>query len=242
MKGVVLYTPQEAQRNAFSVDLFQSELPVQLAPPTYRGPADFVINRSNDPAPAQFYEARGVRVFNPAAFTELANDKDACYRYMAANGVPILPIDYKTPPLVVKPKNGRGGQGVRLITGGEIPKDPNFVYQKAADTPGRDLRVWVLGGKIITAALRISDTDFRANYCLGGRAVLHTLTEEEKRLVQKVIALVQGDYYAVDLLFDGGHPVFNELEDAVGARMVYDLTKIDILRLYCKYVRNVLSL
>ena len=114
MSGVVLYSPEEARRNTFSVTKFHTLLGAELHTPDYDGPADFVINRANDPAVARRFESQGVRVFNPAAFCALANDKDACYRFMATKGVEILPIDQTEPPMVVKPKDGHGGQGVRL--------------------------------------------------------------------------------------------------------------------------------
>ena len=102
MSGVVLYTPEEARRNTFSVAKFHTLLGAELHTPDYDGPADFVINRTNDPAVARRFESQGVRVFNPATFCALANDKDACYRFMAAKGVEILSIDQTEPPMVVK--------------------------------------------------------------------------------------------------------------------------------------------
>ena len=55
-----------------------------LHAPDYDGPADFVINRTNDPAVARRIASQGVRVLKPAAFCALANDKDACYLFLAA--------------------------------------------------------------------------------------------------------------------------------------------------------------
>lgn len=183
-----------------------------------------------------------MRVFNPATFCALANDKDACYRFMAAKGVEILPIDQTEPPMVVKPKDGHGGQGVRLIRSGEPvpPQDGNLVYQAVADTPGQDLRVWLLGGEIYAACLRRSATDFRSNYCLGGSAAVYPLSPAERAQVSNIAALVQADYYAIDFVRHQGRWVFNELEDTVGARMLYDLTALDPLADYCRYIQNCL--
>ena len=47
---------------------------------------------------------------------------------------------------------------------------------------------------------------------------------------------MSGDYYGIDFVFDGGRIVFNELEDAVGARILYAKTNTDILAEYCKYI------
>lgn len=56
--------------------------------------------------------------------------------------------------------------------------------------------------------------------------------------MNKIASLVKYDYIGIDFVFDGGRPVFNEIEDTVGARMVYDKTDIDILSLYCNYIKK----
>ncbi len=236
---IVVYSKQEAERNAFAIKKFKDLLGAELVTPDYRGEADCVINRSNTAEIARFYEARGVRVFNPAAFTALANDKQAAYDFMEAHGIPVLPTRYGTPPFIKKPRDGHGGAGVMMCKSA-AEYDETMVCQKPADTLGRDLRVWVLGGRIYGAMLRVSETDFRANFCLGGRATAYTLNGEETALVKKITTLVKGDYYGVDLVFDGGKPVFNELEDAVGARMLYSCTEKDVLLDYAEYIRQAL--
>ena len=125
--------------------------------------------------------------------------------------------------------------------------DPGFKYETAeepeAETlpPARqDLRVWLLGGEIYGACLRRSDTDFRSNYCLGGSAAVYPLSPAERAQVSDIAALVQADYYAIDFVRHQGRWVFNELEDTVGARMLYDLTSLDPLADYCRYIQNCL--
>ncbi len=110
--------------------------------------------------------------------------------------------------------------------------------QKVASDVGKDLRVWVIGGEIIASILRVSKTDFRSNYCLGGEAFLYDLSDDEKAQINKIISLVNGDYYGIDFVFNNGKIVFNEIEDTVGARMVYDKTDIDIIELYCDYIKK----
>ena len=131
---------------------------------------------------------------------------------------------------------------MRLIRSGEPvpPQDGNQVYQAVADTPGQDLRVWLLGGEIYAACLRRSATDFRSNYCLGGSAAVYPLSPAERAQVSNIAALVQADYYAIDFVRHQGRWVFNELEDTVGARMLYDLTALDPLADYCRYIQNCL--
>lgn len=241
MSGILIYSKKEAERNAFAVKKFKEYLGVSLVlenEADLSTPADFVINRTNSADIAQIFEDRGIRVFNPASLTRLANNKQKCYEFMQKNGIEILPVNQTEPPLIEKPANGKGGLGVRLIKSGKVEIKPGYVYQKPASDLGRDLRVWLIGGKIICAVLRESETDFRSNYCLGGSARIYPLSERERALVYKISSLIKSDYIGIDFVFDGGRAVFNEIEDAVGARMVYDKTDIDILRLYCEYIKK----
>ena len=240
MKCILVYSKKEARRNAFSVQKYKSELGAELVTPDYRGAADVVINRSNDYRIAEYYESRGVRVFNPASFTRLANDKQATYDFMEQNGVEIMPTRYGKPPFVKKPRDGHGGQGVLMCTSAE-EYDESAVCQKPASDLGRDLRVWVLGGEIKASMLRVSKTDFRSNFCLGGEAAPYALSKAQAALVKKIISLVEGDYYGVDFVFNDGRIVFNELEDAVGARMLYSAGINDIIKEYCDFIKRTVS-
>ena len=103
---------------------------------------------------------------------------------MEKNGIEILPINYKEVPVVKKPIDGHGGQGVVMINEKES-FESGFVYQKPCATLGKDLRVWAIGNNIITSILRESDTDFRSNFCLGGRATPYKMNEEEKKPCKK---------------------------------------------------------
>ena len=241
MSGILIYSKEEAERNAFSVKKFEEHLGVRLVLENeidFDMPADFVINRTNNADIAEKFESRGTRVFNPSGLTRLANDKQKCYEFMIKNGIKIMPVNQTEPPLVEKPSNGKGGRGVRLITSGSVKIKPGYVYQKPASDLGKDLRVWLIGGKIICSILRSSETDFRSNYCLGGTAQIYNLNKNERALVNKIASLIKYDYIGIDFVFDGGKAVFNEIEDSVGARMVYAKTDIDILRLYCEYIKK----
>lgn len=237
MSGVLIYSKEEAQRNAFVVEKYIEYLDVLLADEKFKGDADFVINRTNDYKIAEYFENRGIRVFNPSSLSKLANDKQLCYEFMKKNGVPIMPVNYKGAPVVKKKTDGAGGKEVFWLNQCE-PFEKGYVYQKPCDTLGKDLRVWVIGGKIITSILRESKKDFRSNFCLGGSATPYKLSQEERELVERVISLVPCDYVGIDFLFNGGKLVFNEIEDTVGARMVYTVTDIDIIKIYCDYIKE----
>lgn len=241
MSGVLIYTNKEAKRNRFSIEKFIQKLDVKLVDENYRGDADFVINRTNDYKIAEYYESRGIRVFNPSSLSKIANDKQKCYEFMKENGIEIMPINYKGVPAVKKKIDGHGGIDVYMLDKAE-PFEDGYVYQKPCDTLGRDVRVWLIGGKIIASILRSSDTDFRSNFCLGGKASEYTLTDDDRALVYKIADLLDYDYIGIDFIFNNGRLVFNEIEDTVGARMIYSLTDIDIISLYCDYIKEELDL
>ena len=97
MKPVLIYSEKEAGRNAFAVNKICSLLGAELKTPDYDGEALYVINRSNDYRVAKRFEERGIRVYNPSAFSRLANDKQACYDFMEKNGIePDSPLFFDT--------------------------------------------------------------------------------------------------------------------------------------------------
>lgn len=211
---------------------------------------DFAIMRTPNVVLAKHLEFMDVKVFNNSDVIEVANDKRLTHMRVAKAGIPAVDTRFNVTmgekmdfPLVVKPTRGRGGRGVMLVRdeteliraiSGILPEP--YVVQKLTSEPGRDLRVYFVGNEIVCAMLRESKTDFRSNYGLGGTARAYTLNDGEKRLARKVAALFDLSYAGVDFIFDEGKMVFNEVEDAVGARMLYANTDIDIVDLYTAYI------
>ncbi|MCC8073219.1 MAG: ATP-grasp domain-containing protein [Clostridiales bacterium] len=241
MSGVLIYPKEKIEKNLFAIEKFKENLDVTLKEKGFCGEADFVINRTNDYHVGEFFEGKGIRVFNSSSLSRLANDKQLCYDFMEKRSIPIMPTRYTKVPVVKKPVDGSGGKDVVMLKTSEKFQS-GYVYQEPCDTPGRDVRVWAIGGRIVTAVLRKSDNDFRSNFCLGGDAEIYNLTKEEREFVQSVIDTVRCDWAGFDFIFHRGRLVFNEIEDTVGARTVYAKTDIDIIKLYCDYIKNELSL
>lgn len=202
---------------------------------------ELTVNRSRESGTARALEERGLRVSNPSFVNETANDKYLTYERLheaapmldtfLLSGDPALPF-----PFVAKPAGGHGGKGVSLVKNEEelrlyrAAHPEKSVIQPLAADIGRDMRVYVVGGKPIAAVLRESKTDFRSNYSLGGTAKvvpLDELKEDEKSIVSTVCSMLPLDYAGVDIMRDRGRAVLNEIEDPVGARMLYTYTDID---------------
>lgn len=216
---------------------------------------DFVIMRAMRPDWSEAFEMEGIRVFNPASVSRICNHKGKTYNFMKIVGVPILKTwnslnRWKAEPgvfpAVVKPAMGHGGIGVAKVSNEEELEAAveqmagypggDYVIQEMASEPGKDLRVYIMGDRIVAAMLRSSDKDFRSNFCLGGGAARYEMSGEEETQVRHIMELLPFDYVGIDFLFHEGGLVFNEIEDAVGARMLYTYTDIDIADEYAAYI------
>lgn len=215
----------------------------------------YVINRTRDWRVAKLLEDLGIRVFNPSWTARLGNDKALAYRYMQKRGIPVMPVMYGTKqppqwyPAVVKSCDGHGGTEVFFIRNEadwkewkaqEIssPGQKRYLIQQAASELGKDVRVYIVGNDIVAAVLRTSETDFRSNYCLGGRVQLYELSFRERELVQRAVQELSIGMAGVDFIFHKGEPVFNEIEDMAGARGLYSLTDYDIVDAYIDHIQE----
>ncbi len=218
-----------------------------------------VINRTREYQIGIIARNNGMLCFNDPFTCKLGNDKYEAYCFMKENGIPVMETsrgiaEYtdRDLPFVIKSVDGHGGKEVYLIdsiqdydrftdsiknAGTNRKQDSNrYISQSCVNNLGRDLRVYVVGGKVVAAMLRISDTDFRSNYSLGGSCEIHELSDTEKSLVRKIIDLLQPDYAGIDFIYHNGQPVFNEIEDMVGARMLYQHTDIDPACIFAKHI------
>ncbi|MCR5251963.1 MAG: ATP-grasp domain-containing protein [Lachnospiraceae bacterium] len=209
----------------------------------------FVINRSRSAALAASLEERGIPVFNNSEVSRVGNDKLLAIRRAETWGLPVMRTEESSEafggsfPLVMKTADGHGGSEVFLIRSaaeaeGIAAAHPgrSFLFQEFCDTPGRDLRIYIVGNRICAAMLRTSDTDFRSNYSLGGNAVPHSLTPEEQAIIETILSELTIGHAGIDLIYHQGNPVFNELEDVVGSRMLYRHTNIDIVHIYMDHI------
>ncbi len=211
---------------------------------------DFAICRTQNPPLSRFYEQMGVPVFNSSHVSSICNDKFSTYRLAASLGVHVLDtccVSHKLAepeyPFVLKPLDGKGGRDVYLVTNAdeyaaafERMMGRPHIMQRVADVRGRDTRFYVLGGRVIAAYTRISRGDFRSNFCLGGSAAAHEPTRAELDIINAIYESLKPDFVGIDIMYDGGRPVLNEVEDVVGARMVYANSDINVAGLYIEHI------
>ncbi|XRG78363.1 RimK family alpha-L-glutamate ligase [Rossellomorea sp. GAMAL-10_SWC] len=218
----------------------------------------FVIMRAISQILSSHFEEMGIRTFNNQTIATMANHKFLTHQKLSSLGIPMLDtLYYKKStmtksletvqfPCVLKNCTGRGGSEVYFInnqeTLQEIVQNSNFdelLIQNVAEQLGKDLRVFIIGKEIIAAVLRYSEKDFRANFSLGGGAMLYELSQKEKELIQKIVDHFDFDFVGIDFMFDANNQlILNEIEDVVGSRTLYTVSDIDIVSLYMDYIKK----
>ncbi len=216
---------------------------------------DFVICRTIYPLLSNQFQAMGIRTFNCGDTAQICNDKAKTIQRVAASGIPVAPTQFVAAgtmpaalkdaqyPLVAKTVDGHGGSEVFLLEG---PPDDTLlalfdhrdaVIQRNMEEFRQDLRVYVLDNQIVAAVLRKAEKGFKANFSLGGSVSLYELSDRERELVRSVCELFSLDLAGIDFLRnEAGDLLFSEIEDVVGARMLYQCSDLDIVELYLDYI------
>lgn len=258
-KGLLVYTEEDLRRNRWFAETLcrcaESEcmslrLCLSHEAQAAAKHADFVINRSRDYFLSEFCEdSCGIRVYNNSRVTAVTNDKFRTHCFLRQHGLPTADTEQITAegqlpempfPLVAKPADGHGGAGVCWAESADALRGmtPPYLVQEPMQT-GWDLRVYILGNRIYKAVLRTSDSDFRSNFSLGGKAELFTPDAEITALVQAVLDILPMDFAGIDFLRrQDGRYVIGEIEDAVGCRMLYQLTDLNPAQDYILYIAS----
>lgn len=212
----------------------------------------FAVVRCMQPLLSAHLESMGVPVFNNAEISRICNDKRLTHAFLTKHGLPTLPTAFVNAmmprhpfayPVVVKAAGGCGGRKVFLCESEQdyleklnfISPD-NAVVQPLCDSPGKDVRIYMLGGKPVQAMLRYSENDFRSNFGLHGTARTTTPTQEMLAMCDKIAGLLHPALVGIDFIFHQGKTYINEIEDAVGTRMLYQYTDLQIVDMYMAYI------
>lgn len=249
MRGLIVYDADRLKKNRFFADSLRSAFAdrgvhadIVLKPEK----CDFAIMRTVDELYNEQLDKSGVRTFNCSFTASICNDKYDTYEFLCKKGIPCVPTflssDGLSYPFVAKSRGGHGGSEVYLINNQDDLKRvaaKDIIYQPLTGERGKDMRVYVMGGKIIKAMLRYSASDFRANYSLGGSYCEVELNDKQKEIAIAVAEGLKADFVGVDMFFTPQGAVVNEAEDVVGCRMLYG--KTDIYALYADYVLKTLE-
>lgn len=226
---------------------------------------DFIINRTRDSLLSKQYSLQGVRVYNSEAVTTICNNKAMTYQVINALAIPTIDSVFvknnKIQEIVltcekdciIKTYNGHGGSQVYLWKS-ECSKEQkkkqitellylmqgeDVVIQEHILGVPKDLRVYVIGKEIIACVLRTAKEGYRANYSLGGNVHLYELSSNERKTVEKIIHYFDFGFVGIDFIYsEDGRFLFNEIEDVVGSRMLYQCSDYNVVKKYLEHIYN----
>ena len=180
------------------------------------------------------FERMGVPVFNNADTLERVRDKLHAHQILTEEGLPTpetmlakFPINVELVeellgfPVIVKTLHGALGSGVFLIENPKSFEDlmtlvhetqPNIlmIFQKfIAASRGRDIRVFVVEGKVVAAMQRKAKSgDFKANFSQGGTVEEFKLDKKAEEIAVKTAKALNIQVAGIDLLFtDDGYTI-----------------------------------
>lgn len=227
---------------------------------------DFVLFWDKDIKLARLLETRGYRVFNSAEAIAVCDDKALTHIALEKAGIRMprtwfSPMTYENIgytdvsfldgvekclgyPMVVKECCGSFGQQVYLCQNREDTLrylGRNVIFQEYIPSSfGRDIRLQVVGDKVITAMYRYSENgDFRANISNGGKMKPYEWTKEQEELAVKSVKAIGLDFAGVDILFgEEEEPVVCEVNSNAHFKNIYDCTGVNTADFIMEYIKN----
>lgn len=197
-------------------------------------------------------EARGVAVVNSPRSLEAAIDKYLTTARLDAAGLPVPPTivcqDAESAlaafatlggDVVVKPLFGSEGRGMVRVTDVELAwrtfrtleRTGAVLYlQQTIRHPGWDLRVFVLGGRVLAGMRRHArGGDWRTNVAQGGHGERVAVADDEAELALRATAELGTDAAGVDLLRGpAGEWYVLEVNAVPGWRALAPVTGVDV--------------
>ncbi len=142
-------------------------------------------------------------------------------------------------PLIIKLLEGTQGLGVVLADTRNTAKsvieafdglNANILVQEfIKEAKGADIRVFVVGGKVVGAMKRQGkEGEFRSNLHRGGLGTVIKLTKEEKAVAIKAAKALGLNIAGVDMLQSASGPLIIEINSSPGLEGIEKSTKVDI--------------
>ncbi|XP_040430865.1 beta-citrylglutamate synthase B isoform X3 [Cygnus olor] len=155
-------------------------------------------------------------------------------------------------PMVVKNTRGHRGKAVFLARDKHhladlshlIRHDAPYLFQKyVKESHGKDVRVIVVGGRVVGTMLRCStDGRMQSNCSLGGVGMMCSLSEQGKQLAVQVSNILGMDVCGIDLLMkDDGSFYVCEANANVGFIAFDKACNLDVAGIIADYAASLLT-
>ncbi|WP_216828819.1 ATP-grasp domain-containing protein [Alkalihalobacterium elongatum] len=233
---------------------------------------DFVLFADKDIRLAKQLEKLNIPLFNSAQSVENCDDKTLMYQVLADNQLPIpktilaplrfFPVEDEDAayyhgmaeelgyPFIMKEAFGSFGQQVYYIDSFEtffqkvkqIGTTPFVIQQLIQSSYGKDIRLNVVGDRVVASMLRQSPSDFRANVSAGATMYPYEPTKEEIELAIKCSKVVGTDFAGIDLLFgENDERYVCEVNSNAHIQNIFDCTGINVADAIIEYIEGKLK-
>ena len=228
---------------------------------------DFCIYLDKDKYILKALELLGIPLFNNYNAIEICDDKMMTHLALASKNItmPItIPgllcyrkesdIEVSTIervekilsyPIVVKESFGSLGAGVFLANNRaeltsimeKVKLRPHLFQQFIKSSFGTDIRVIIIGGKIISAMKRQSTSDFRSNIELGGVGEPFELPNNFANIAIATANTLNIDYCGIDILFgEDNQPIVCEVNSNAFFGGFEKVTGINVAKAYALHI------
>ena len=189
-------------------------------------------------------------------------DKWTCSQLLSTFNVPIpktilgsssnleyLLSNFKNEPVIIKILEGTHGNGVILadtylsaLSTIETLKTAGvkFLLQEyIKESKGTDLRVIVVGGKVVSAMKRQSkEGDFRSNLHRGGSSTKINLSYEEENIALRAAKAMKLGVCGIDILQSSRGPLVLEINSSPGLEGIEKTTEVNISEKIISYIER----
>lgn len=232
---------------------------------------DFAIYLDKDMYMSKMLEDAGLKVFNSHESIRICDDKMLTHIVLAGAGIRMPDAlsgllcytqDAKVSrdtlkhigdtlgyPVIVKESYGSLGKGVFRADNEEELKvlaerlrmRPHLFERYIASSCGRDMRIIVIGGRVVASMIRSSDKDFRSNIELGG--VGHAMKPDDMYadIAIKAAQAIGLVYAGVDVLFGEDGPIVCEVNSNAFFGGIEKVTGVNVAREYALEVMRIMN-
>ena len=226
---------------------------------------DFILFWDKDTILAKRLESEGVRLFNNARAIEICDNKiltavaltesvptprtvisPKTFEGVGYNSLKFLKNATRVLGLPVVIKEAYGSFGAQVYLANTLEEAENvvnnlthkdFIIQEfISESRGRDVRVNVVGGRVVSAMERYNENDFRSNISNGGKMKQIELSEEMAEVAIKATQVIGLDFAGVDVMFGKDSPVVCEVNSNPHFKSSLECTGVDMSEEIMDYI------
>lgn len=212
------------------------------------------------------FEQMGVFCLNTSRAITVSRDKLRSLQLLSRHDIGIPPSAFVTArgdlipaiervggaPVIIKVLEGTQGVGVILaesmkaaeaiIETLQSARQHVLIQKFVAESKGKDLRAFVVGGRVVAAMRRTAQGDeFRANVHRGGRAERVDLDPDYERAAIRAAQIMGLHVAGVDLLESREGPLVMEVNSSPGLEGIESCTGVDIAGAIMSYLEEQVS-